>query len=89
MIDFAFGFAHVALGASILLCLFRLLRGPHILDRILALDTLYVNAVAFIVLFGLRTRSDVFFETALLIALVGFISTVALARFVLRGDVMD
>jgi multicomponent K+:H+ antiporter subunit F len=89
VIEYAIGFAHLALGLSLLLCLWRLLRGPDLPDRILALDTLYVNGVALIVLFGIRAPGAASFEAALLIALVGFVSTVALARYVLRGDVMD
>ena len=58
-------------------------------DRILALDALYVNAVAVAILLGIRYDSATYFEAALVIALIGFVSTVALARFVARGDVMD
>lgn len=89
MIDIALDVAFVSLGIAVLLALWRLLRGPDAPDRILALDTLYINAVAFIVLIGVRTGSTAYFEAALLIALFGFVATVALARFVVRGDVMD
>jgi multicomponent K+:H+ antiporter subunit F len=86
---FALAAAFAALGIAILLALWRLVRGPDAPDRILALDTLYIDAVAFIVLLGVRTGSAAYFEAALLIALFGFVATVALARFVVRGDVID
>ncbi|HVL35801.1 MAG TPA: K+/H+ antiporter subunit F [Burkholderiales bacterium] len=89
MIEFAINVAFVSIGIAVLLALWRLLRGPDVPDRVLALDTLYINAVAFIVLLGVRTASVAYFEAALLIALFGFVATVALARFVTRGDVMD
>lgn len=89
MIDFALAVAFGSLAVAMLLAAWRLLAGPSAPDRILALDTLYINAVAFIILLGVRTGSADYFEAALLIALFGFVATVALARFVLRGDVMD
>jgi multicomponent K+:H+ antiporter subunit F len=89
LIDIALDVAFGSLGVAMLLALWRLMRGPDAPDRILALDTLYINAVAFIVLLGVRTGTSAYFEAALLIALFGFVATVALARFVLRGDVMD
>ncbi len=75
-------------GAS-LLCLIRLLIGPSLPDRILALDTLYVNTIALVVLFGLRQESMLYFEAALLIAVMGFIGTIALSKYLLRGDIME
>jgi len=89
MMEFALDFAFASIGLAMLLALWRLLRGPDVPDRILALDTMYINAVAFIVLIGVRTGSTAYFEAALLIALFGFVATVALARYVLRGDVLD
>lgn len=65
----------------------RLLRGPSLPDRILALDTLYINTLALLVLVGIRLDSTLYFEVALLIALLGFVGTVALSKFVLRGDI--
>ncbi len=67
----------------------RLLRGPSLPDRILALDTLYINALALLVVLGLWWGDAVFFEVALLIALLGFVSTVVLAKFLLRGDIVE
>ena len=74
---------------AVLLNLWRLLRGPSSLDRVLALDTLYVNAVALIVLLGIARGTALYFEAALLIAMLGFIGTVALSKFLLRGDIIE
>lgn len=81
------GFA--ALAISITLTGWRLLRGPSIADRILALDTLYLNVVTLIVLLGLYLDNTLLFEAALLVAMLGFVSTVALARYVTRGDTVE
>jgi multicomponent K+:H+ antiporter subunit F len=67
----------------------RVLRGPRAQDRVLALDTLYVNGAVMLLLFGIRSGSLVYFEVALLIALLGFVSTVALSKFLLRGEVIE
>jgi multicomponent K+:H+ antiporter subunit F len=84
-LQFAFG----ALGLAMLLCAWRLVRGPTLPDRVLALDTLYVNVVAFVVLLGMQQGTGLYFEAALLIALLGFVSTVALSRYLQRGDVIE
>lgn len=89
MMVWALDFAAGALGLAMLLCTWRLLRGPDAPDRVLALDTLYVNAVALIVVLGLRWRSALMFEAALIVALLGFVSTVALARYLTRGDAIE
>ena len=68
---------------------FRLLRGPSLPDRILALDTLYINALALLVLLGLRYDSTLYFEAALVVALLGFIGTVALSKYLVRGDIIE
>lgn len=78
-----------AVALAMALTMWRLLRGPSAADRVLALDTLYVNAVALVILLGLQLRSDLLFEAALVIAMLGFVATVALARFIARGDVME
>lgn len=85
----ALDFATAAVGLALLLAGWRLLRGPTPPDRVLALDTMYMNLVALVVLLGLRWASQLVFEAALLIALLGFVSTVALARFLTRGDVLE
>jgi multicomponent K+:H+ antiporter subunit F len=77
------------MSAAVLLNIARLLKGPNLPDRILALDTLYINAIALIILLGLRLRSDLFFEAALLIAVMGFVGTVAIAKHLLRGDIIE
>jgi len=89
MLDLALTFAFACFAIAFSLGALRLVRGPSVPDRILALDALYVNAVAVAILLGIRYDSATYFEAALVIALIGFVSTVALARFVARGDVMD
>jgi multicomponent K+:H+ antiporter subunit F len=89
MIGWALDFAIGAVGLALLVCVWRLVRGPEATDRVLALDTMYVNVLALIVLLGIRLGSGLFFEAALLIALLGFVSTVALARYLSRGDVIE
>lgn len=81
-----------AIGAFVLAMLlagWRLVRGPSLPDRILALDTLYVNSLALLILLGLHWRTQVYFEAALIIAMMGFVSTVALARYLSRGSVTE
>ena len=89
MMAWALDFAAGALGLATLLCGWRLLRGPEVVDRVLALDTMYVNVVALVVVLGLRLRSELLFEAALIVALLGFVSTVALSRYLTRGDVVE
>ena len=74
---------------ALVLAGWRLLRGPTLADRILALDTLYVNSVALLVLIGIHFGTVIFFEAALIIAMMGFVSTVALAKYLLRGDIIE
>ena len=69
--------------------LLRLFKGPDLPDRVLALDTLYINAIALIVLMGMLLRSNLYFEAALLIAVMGFVGTVAVAKYLLRGDIIE
>ena len=81
--------------AQVLLCLaagcamVRLIRGPRAQDRVLGLDTLYVNAMLLLVTFGIRTGSTLYFEAALIIALLGFVSTVVLSKYVIRRDIVE
>ena len=89
MLELVVPVAAVMLGIALLLNAWRLFVGPGATDRILALDTLYVNAAAIIVLFGVHIGHPDFFEAALLIALLGFVSTMALAKFLLRGDIIE
>jgi len=78
-----------AFALALLCSLFRLLRGPGLPDRILALDTLYVNTIALLVLFGIQHDTQLLFEAALVVALLGFVGTIALAKYVTRGDVIE
>ncbi|MCA0317054.1 MAG: K+/H+ antiporter subunit F [Proteobacteria bacterium] len=68
---------------------YRLIRGPRAQDRVLCLDALYVNAMLLVLTFGIRTGSSLYFEAALVISLLGFISTVAFAKFLMRGEVIE
>ena len=77
------------LGAALLLAVARLVRGPSLPDRALALDTLYINAIALIILYGIWQGTELFFEIALLIAVLGFVSTVVLSKYVLRRDIVE
>ena len=88
-LDIALNIGMAAVTVAVALCAWRLLRGPETTDRLLALDTLYMNAVALIVLLGLRWDTPLLFEAALLVAMLGFASTVGLARFLTRGDVVE
>ena len=81
--------AQVFLALAMTCALYRLLRGPRAQDRVLALDTLYVNAMLLVVTFGIRESSGLYFEAALVIGIMGFVSTAALAKFLLRGEVIE
>ena len=74
---------------AMLLSLYRLLRGPTVPDRILALDTLSVTAIAELMLLGMHLRSSIYFEAALIIAMLGFVSTVVLSKYVIRRDIVE
>ncbi|WP_010322300.1 K+/H+ antiporter subunit F [Marinobacterium stanieri] len=74
---------------ALVLNLWRLLRGPDLSDRILALDTMYINSIALILLYGMHMGTNLYFEAALLIAMLGFVSTVALCKYLLRGDIIE
>jgi multicomponent K+:H+ antiporter subunit F len=77
------------LALAMAFALARLLLGPRAQDRVLALDTLYVDAMLLILTFGMREASTLYFEVALAIAMLGFVSTAALAKFLLRGEVIE
>uniref|UniRef100_UPI0035ADD98E K+/H+ antiporter subunit F n=1 Tax=Hylemonella sp. TaxID=2066020 RepID=UPI0035ADD98E len=89
ILPLALDIATGAVALAIVLCAWRLMRGPHTTDRILAIDTLYINAVALVVLLGIRLGTALLFEAALIIAMLGFASTVGLARYLTRGDVIE
>ena len=89
LLDFALNAGIVSVALAVLMCSWRLLMGPEIADRVLALDTLYMNVVALIILLDIRWDTVLLFEAALLVAMLGFVSTVALARYINRGDVVE
>ena len=81
--------AFIAVALAQVLSMVRLVIGPSVGDRILALDTMVVNAIGLIVLLGIAQGSRIYFEVTLIIAMLGFVSTVAYARFILRGDIIE
>jgi multicomponent K+:H+ antiporter subunit F len=89
MITYALTFGFAALGLALCLNLWRLITGPDAADRILALDTMVINAIGLIVLGGIASGNGTSFEAALLLAMVGFVGTVAYAKFCLRGDIIE
>jgi len=89
MIAVALIFAFTCYGIGLLLNLWRLVTGPDHADRILALDTMVINAIALIILYGIWQGTQTYFEASMLIAMVGFVSTVAYCRFLLRGDIIE
>lgn len=89
MLNIALVIGFTLVAAAAVLSLWRLLIGPSAPDRILALDTLYINTIALLVLLGIHLASPLYFEAALLIALMGFVGTVALAKYLLRGDIIE
>jgi multicomponent K+:H+ antiporter subunit F len=89
MIAYALAFGFAAFGLALAMNLWRLFRGPGVADRILALDTMVINVIGLIVLTGIAEGSGTSFEAALLLAMVGFVGTVAYAKFLLRGDIIE
>ena len=89
ILDIAITLGFFMIGLAILLNVWRLFAGPTRGDRILALDTMVINSIALIVLFGINEGTTMYFESALLFAMVGFVGTVAYARFLLRGDIVE
>lgn len=85
----AVSIAQVILAMSMVIASIRMLNGPRAQDRIIALDTLYINAMLLLVTFGIGTGRTVYFEAALVIGMLGFVATVALAKFLMRGEVIE
>jgi multicomponent K+:H+ antiporter subunit F len=81
--------AQVMFGLAMCCATYRLVVGPRAQDRILGLDSLYMSAMLMLITFGIRTGSTLHFEAALIIGLLGFVSTVALAKFLMRGEVIE
>ncbi len=89
MIEMAIVASMYVVGIAMLLSLWRLVRGPGVPDRILALDTLSINAIALLILDGMYLGSEIYFEAALIIAMLGFVTTVVLCKYVLRRDIVE
>ncbi|HVH02919.1 MAG TPA: K+/H+ antiporter subunit F [Amaricoccus sp.] len=85
----AIGAAQLALALAMVLAAWRLIRGPRAQDRVLGLDTLYVNTMLLFLTLGVRTGTVFFFEAAIVIAMLGFVATVALSKFLMRGEVIE
>jgi multicomponent K+:H+ antiporter subunit F len=89
MIEAALYFAFGCYALALLIDLWRIARGPDAADRLLALDTMVINVIALLVLYGIARGTAIYFEAAMLVAMVGFVSTVAYCRFLLRGDIIE
>jgi multicomponent K+:H+ antiporter subunit F len=89
LLPIALNFAMACVGIGALFCTIRLLVGPTAQDRVLALDTLWMCSMLMCLLLGIRYGSMVYFEVALLIALLGFVSTIAIAKFLMRGEIIE
>jgi multicomponent K+:H+ antiporter subunit F len=81
--------AQILLGLGMACAVWRLLRGPRAQDRVLGMDTLYLNGMLLLVTFGIQSGRTVYFEAALIIGMLGFASTVALSKFLMRGEVIE
>jgi multicomponent K+:H+ antiporter subunit F len=81
--------AQLLLALAMAAALYRVIKGPRAQDRVLSLDALYINTMLLLVVFGIRTGTTIYFEVALIIAVLGFASSVALAKFLMRGEVIE
>lgn len=89
LLELAIHYAMVCVLLAMLLCALRLVYGPSAHDRVLALDTLWMAGMLLALVLGIRYGTQVYFEVAVLIALVGFVSTIALAKFLMRGEIIE
>ncbi|MFT7059410.1 MAG: multicomponent K+:H+ antiporter subunit F [Pseudorhodobacter sp.] len=89
MIEYALTFAFACFGTGLLFNLWRIFKAPGVVDRVLALDTMVINIIALLVLYGISSGTGIYFEAALLFAMTGFVSTVAYCKFILRGDIIE
>lgn len=89
MLNTAIHLAYGMLGIALLLNLWRVVRGPTAPDRALALDTMYINTVALLMILGIHLGDNLYFEAALLIAMMGFVGTAAICKYLLRGDIIE
>lgn len=81
--------AQIMLGLALICATYRVLQGPRAQDRVLGLDTLYINGMLLLLTFGIRSGTTLYFEASLVIALLGFVSTAALSKFLMRGEVIE
>lgn len=88
-LNIALAITFLALALGQVMSMVRLIVGPTSGDRVLALDTMVINALGLVIVLGIHQGVQIYFEVALLIAMLGFVSTVALARFILRGDIIE
>ncbi|CAM3596796.1 K+/H+ antiporter subunit F [Arcobacter aquimarinus] len=89
MLEFVLPVAFTMVAIAMILNIYRLIIGPSVADRILSLDTLYINSIALLIILSLYLGNTLYFEAALLIAVMGFVGTVALSKYLLRGDIME
>jgi multicomponent K+:H+ antiporter subunit F len=89
ILAFALGLSQILLVAAMVCCLLRMVRGPRAQDRVLAYDAFYVIGMLLVLTFGIRSGTAIYFEAAIVIALLGFVSTAALAKFLMRGEVIE
>lgn len=89
ILDLGTTVALILLALALVCAAYRIIQGPRAQDRILGMDTLYLNGMLIAVVFGIRTGSDLYFEAALVIGMLGFAATVALAKFLMRGEVIE
>jgi multicomponent K+:H+ antiporter subunit F len=89
MLGFSIIAAQVMLAVAMALCLFRLIRGPRAQDRVVALDAMYIIGMLLLITLGMRAGSTRYFEASAIIALLGFASTVAVGKFLMRGEVIE
>jgi multicomponent K+:H+ antiporter subunit F len=89
LLTYSLAVAQILLGMAMACAVFRIFRGPRAQDRVLGFDTLYVNGMLLLLTLGIRSGNTLYFEAALAMALLGFVGTVALAKFLLRGEVIE
>lgn len=89
VLDWSIIAAQILLALAMACATYRMLKGPRAQDRVVGFDSLYVNAMLLLLAFGIQSRSTLYFEAALIVALLGFVSTVAFAKFLLRGEVIE
>ena len=89
LLELSIGYALACSMAAMLLCAIRLLIGPSAHDRVLALDTLWMCGMLLALVLGIRFGTQIYFEVAMLIVLVGFVSTIAIAKFLMRGEIIE